>query len=101
MNRRKFVATVPVLAAGLTGVSPLLAGPLANSAAQEAALSDFHTFFAAHQSALSTEKAAVISQLSTPVSSPEFVDGKLTFKVKSGDTATLFRRNGELKIIFS
>lgn len=101
MNRRNFVAAVPVLAAGLTGFSPLLASPMANGASEEAILADYHSFFDAHRSAVSSSKQAIIDQLSTPVSSPKFVDGKLTFKVKSGDTATLFHHKGELKIAFA
>ncbi|MFT5998669.1 MAG: hypothetical protein ACI81P_001123 [Neolewinella sp.] len=101
MNRRNFVATVPVLAAGLTGFSPLLAGSLANPTSKEALMAGFHTFFDEHRSAVSSSERAIIDQLCTPVSRPDFVAGKLTFKVKSGETASLFHHKGELRIAFA
>jgi hypothetical protein len=101
MNRRNFVATVPVLAAGLTGFSPLLASAMANGTSEQAILEGFHTFFDAHRSAVSSSEQAILDQLATPVSTPKFVDGKLSFKVKSGETATLFHHKGELKIAFA
>ena len=101
MNRRNFVAAVPVLAAGLTGFSPLLASSMANGASEQAIMAGFNTFFATQRSAVPSSERAIMDQLATPVSSPKFVDGKLTFKVKSGQTATLFHHKGELKIAFA
>lgn len=101
MNRRKFVAAVPVLAAGLTGFSPLLAAPVANNVAQQALLEGFSTFFEAHLSEVSSSNKEIIDLLSTPVSRPQFVGEKLTFKVKSGETATLFHHKGEFRIAFA
>lgn len=100
MNRRKFVAAVPVLAAGLTSFSPLLGSSL-NTASEQALLEDFNAFFKAQHAAVPPAQKPMIDLISTPVSKPEFIDGKLSFKVKGGETATLFRRKGELKIVFA
>jgi hypothetical protein len=101
MNRRNFVAAVPVLAAGLTGFSPLLASPMANGVSEQALMAGFNTFFDEQRSSVSSSEKAVIDQLCTPVSSPKFIGNKLTFKVKSGETASLFHHKGELKIVFA
>lgn len=61
----------------------------------------FDTFFRSHRSALPSSERAVVDLISTPTSTPKFKDGKLTFKVKSGETATLFQWKGELKITFA
>jgi hypothetical protein len=100
MNRRNFVAAVPVLAAGLTSISSLMASPL-NTVSEQSLMEGFDTFFKAHRSAATFSERAMIDQISTPVSAPKFKDGKLTFKVKSGETATLFHWKGETRINFA
>ena len=100
MNRRNFVAAIPVLAAGLTSISSLMASPL-DTVSQKALMEGFNTFFEAHHSSVPSSQKAAINLICTPVSTPKFVDGKLTFKVKSGETAILFQRKGELKVAFA
>jgi hypothetical protein len=100
MNRRNFVAAVPVLAAGLTSISTLMASPL-NTVSEQALMEGFDAFFKVHRSAVSSSEEATINLISTPVSKPKFNNGKLTFKVKSGETATLSHWKGQMKIHFA
>lgn len=100
MNRRNFVTAVPVLAAGLTGISPLLASPL-NTTSQQALMEGFDAFFRTHRASVHAAQRAMIDLISTPVSTPKFLDGQLTFEVKSGETARIFYWKGAIRVTFS
>jgi len=78
----------------------LMASPL-NTVSEQVLTEGFHTFFKAHRATVPSSQKATIDLISTPASTPKFVGGKLTFKVKSGETATLFHHKGELKIAFA
>lgn len=99
MDRRNFVTTLPVLAAGLAATSPLMA--ISNDARkmeQEALLAEMKAYFAPHLAVIGEDKATFIKQLSTPVSTPEFVDGKLTYATVSGEQVYLYRRNDQFRV---
>lgn len=96
MNRRKFVTTVPVLAAGLASASPLLAFGTYTDA--QDLLAELPAHFAPHIAVASEQQAALLERLSTPATTPKFQQGKLTFTSCSGQQVALFRRNDQFRV---
>ncbi|MEM9931768.1 MAG: hypothetical protein AAF840_18325 [Bacteroidota bacterium] len=96
MKRRKFIYTVPVLAAGVSTATPLLANQSTfngTSAQQE--------LFEAFKKQVNTASfgngvTGSRRHLYTPVSRPRLIGGQLQYTNQCGDTVTIYRKNDQI-----
>ncbi len=96
MNRRKFVRTVPVVAAGMTCATPLLAAKVTPTDVAADAKELLQTFQQQVSSSIIDTNGVTgsLRHLYTPATRPKMVAGQLHFNNQHGDRVILYRKNG-------